>query len=163
MRCRDGAKSGLASGTRSNSMISPPTCVKRVLNAVSASVPGAHSLTSVTTRLRPFLIAHSAQIQACGAMMKPTRTKYGDLVVVMEAPELMHKVAFLASVTSCATASVHGVMPMPTMSILSLTIISWTMRRALSAEPASSRMIDLDLAAGDAVAVLLPDRPSSRQ
>src|SRR5580700_4129827 len=111
MRCSGGAKSGLASGTRSDSMTSPPNWVKRVLNACSASVPGAQSLTKVTTRLEPFLIAHSAQIQACGAMMKPTRTKYGDLVVVMEAPELMDKVAFFASVTSCATASVHGVMP----------------------------------------------------
>src|SRR5580704_5414618 len=88
MRCKGGAKSGLASGTRSDSMISPPTWVKRVLNAVSASLPGAQSLTSVTTRLEPFLIAHSAAIQACGAMMKPARAKYGDLVVVIEAPEL---------------------------------------------------------------------------
>ncbi len=70
-----GAKSGLASGTRSDSMISPPTWVKRVLNELSASVPGAQSLTRVTTRLEPFLIAHSASVQACGAMMKPARTK----------------------------------------------------------------------------------------
>ena len=95
MRCKAGAKSGLDSGTRSVSMTSPPSCVKRVLNACSASVPGAHSLTRVTTRLLPFLIAHSAQIQACGAMMKPTRAKYGDLVVVIEAPELRQIVAFL--------------------------------------------------------------------
>src|ERR1700761_15148 len=94
MRCRAGAKSGLDSGTRSDSMTSPPNCVKRGLNACSASVPGAHSLTRVTTRLLPFLIDHSAQIQACGAMIKPTRKKYGDLVVVIEAPELMHSVAF---------------------------------------------------------------------
>ena len=72
-------------------MISPPTWVKRVLNEVSASAPGAQSLTRVTTRLEPFLIAHSAIVQACGAMMKPARTKYGDLVVVIEAPELMHE------------------------------------------------------------------------
>src|ERR1700676_300650 len=124
MRCKDGAKSGLASGTRIDSTISPPTWVQRVLNEVSASVPGAQSLTKVTTRLLPFLIAHSASVQACGAMMKPARTKYGDLVVVIEAPELMQKVAFLASVTSCAIASVHGVMPAPTISTLSLTIIS---------------------------------------
>src|SRR5271169_2482870 len=100
MRCRGGAKSGLASGTRSDSMISPPTWVNRVLNAVSASAPGAQSLTKVTTRFEPFLIAHSAMVQACGATMKPARTKYGDLVVVIEAPELMQTVAFLASVTS---------------------------------------------------------------
>src|ERR1700733_7306576 len=104
MRCSDGAKSGLASGMRIDSMISPPTWVKRVLNVVSASAPGAQSLTKVTTRLEPFLIAHSAKIQACGAMIKPARTKYGDLVVVIEAPELMTKVAFFASVTSWATA-----------------------------------------------------------
>src|ERR1700722_11953055 len=104
MRWSDGAKSGLASGTRSDSMTSPPTWDQRVLKDVSASTPGAHSLTSVTTRFEPFLIAHSAMIQACGAMMKPTRAKYGDLVVVIEAPELMTTVAFLASVTSWAIA-----------------------------------------------------------
>src|SRR5215469_11473132 len=92
MRCRNGAKSGLASGMRIDCMISPPTCLKRVVNAVSASIPGAHSLTSVTTRLEPFLAAHSAKIQDCGLRMNPARTKYGDFVVVIEAPELMHRV-----------------------------------------------------------------------
>src|ERR1051326_597446 len=86
MRCRNGAKSGLASGIRIDSMISPPTCLKRVVNAVSASTPGAHSLTRVTTRFEPFLDAHSAMIQDCGLRLKPARTKYGDLVVVIEAP-----------------------------------------------------------------------------
>src|SRR6516164_3929812 len=62
MRCRNGAKSGLASGMRIDSTIWPPSSVKRCLNAVSASVPGAHSLTSVTTRLLPFLAAHSPMI-----------------------------------------------------------------------------------------------------
>ena len=46
------------------------------------------------------------------------------LAVVIEAPELITKVAILASVTSGATASAVGVMPMPRMSTLSLTIIS---------------------------------------
>src|SRR5271170_6543579 len=100
MRCRNGAKSGLASGMRIDSTISPPTWVKRVLNAVSASTPGAQSLTSVTTRLLPFLNAHWAMIHDCGLRMKPARTKYGDFVVVIEAPELITKVTFLASVTS---------------------------------------------------------------
>jgi hypothetical protein len=35
------------------------------LKAVSDSMPGAQSLTSVATRLLPFLNAHSAMIQAC--------------------------------------------------------------------------------------------------
>jgi hypothetical protein len=61
---------------------------------------------------------------------------------VIEAPELITSVAFLASVTSGAIASAVGVMPMPTMSTLSLTIISWMMRRALSATPPSSRMVN---------------------
>src|SRR5579862_8825442 len=100
MRCRNGAKSGLASGSRIDSTISPPTWVNRVLKAVSASTPGAQSLTSVTTFLLPFLNAHSPMIQDCGLRMKPARTKYGDFVVVIEAPELKHKVIFLASVTS---------------------------------------------------------------
>ena len=71
-------------------------------------MPGAQSLTKVTTRFEPFLIAHSASVQACGAMMKPARTKYGDLVVVIEAPELMQNVAFLASVTSWAIDKVQS-------------------------------------------------------
>src|SRR5215470_7891632 len=98
MRCKNGAKSGLASGMRIDSAISPPTCLKRVVNAVSASTPGAQSFTSVTTRLLPFFAAHSAITQDCGAKMKPARTKYGDLVVVIEAPELKTSVAFLDSV-----------------------------------------------------------------
>src|SRR6185437_5346961 len=109
-RCRNGAKSGLASGMRMVSTISPPTCLKRVVNAVSASTPGAHSLTRVTTRFEPFLAAHSAMTQDCGLKMKPARKKYGDLVVVIEAPELITRVIFLACVTSGATARAVGVM-----------------------------------------------------
>src|SRR6201982_1066483 len=105
MRCRDGAKSGLASGMRIDSTISPPTCLNRVVKEVSASTPGAQSLTSVTTRLLPFLAAHSARIQDCGGRMKPARTKYGDFVVVIEAPELNTRVAFFDSVASCPVAS----------------------------------------------------------
>ena len=63
IRCRNGAKSGLASGIRIDSTICPPSSVNRCLNALYASVPGAHSLTSVTTRLLPFLAAHSPMIQ----------------------------------------------------------------------------------------------------
>src|ERR1700722_14859260 len=85
MRWRNGAKSGLASGSRVDSTISPPPCVNRVLNAVSASMPGAQSLTRVTTFLLPFLNAHSPMIQDCGLRMKPARTKYGDVVVEVEA------------------------------------------------------------------------------
>src|SRR6476469_9456964 len=70
MRCRNGAKSGLASGWRIDSTIWPPSSVNRCLKALSASVPGAHSLTSVTTRLLPFLAAHSPMIQEDWARMK---------------------------------------------------------------------------------------------
>src|SRR6202030_4190701 len=104
-RCKNGAKSGLASGRRIDSTISPPTWVNRGLNAVSGSMPGAQSLTKVTTFLLPFLNAHSPMIQDCGLRMKPARTKYGDFVVVIEAPELITSVAFLDSVTSGAIAS----------------------------------------------------------
>jgi hypothetical protein len=62
-------------------------------------------------------------------------------VTVIEAPELKTKVGILASVISGATASAVGVIPMPTRPTFSLTIISWTMRRALSATPPSSRMM----------------------
>ena len=53
----------------------------------------------------------------------------------------MTKVGILASVTSGAIARAVGVMPMPIRPTFSLTIISWTMRRALSATPPSSRTI----------------------
>jgi hypothetical protein len=62
-------------------------------------------------------------------------------VVVIEAPELITSVTFLASVASGAIASAVGVMPMPSTSTLSLTIISWMSRCAVSAAPPSSRMM----------------------
>src|SRR6201982_1098961 len=105
MRCRNGAKSGLASGRRIDSALSRQTCLNRVVNEVSASTPGAQSLTSVTTLLLPFLAAHSAKIQDCDGRVKPARTKYGDFVVVIEAPELNTRVAFFDSVASCPVAS----------------------------------------------------------
>src|SRR5436305_122150 len=43
MRCRNGAKSGLASGMRMDSTILPPSSVKRCLKAVAASVPARRS------------------------------------------------------------------------------------------------------------------------
>ena len=55
MRCRNGAKSGVGERQADDSIISPPTCLKRVVKATSASMPGAQSFTSVTTRLLPFL------------------------------------------------------------------------------------------------------------
>src|SRR3979490_3394041 len=96
MRCRNGAKSGLASGMRIDSMIGPPGWGKSVLNEVSAAVPGAESLTSVTVRLLPFLAAHSPMIQDDWDSMKLVRTMYGDAVVVTEAPEIMTTVGILA-------------------------------------------------------------------
>src|SRR3954462_11364416 len=101
IRCRKGAKSGFANGMRMDSIIWPPSSVKRCLKAVSASVPGAHSLTRVTTRLLPFLAAHSPMIQDDCERMKLVRTKYGDAVVVTEAPEIMTTVGIFACVTSC--------------------------------------------------------------
>jgi PAS domain S-box-containing protein len=67
---------------------------------------------------------------------------------VTEAPELRTKVGILASVTSGAIANEVGVIPMPTSPTRSLTIISWTIRRALSATPASSRRIDVRVLEG---------------
>ena len=58
MRCRNGAKSGFASGTLSFSITSPPPAVNAALNAASDSAPGAQSFTRVTTFLLPFLAAH---------------------------------------------------------------------------------------------------------
>ena len=43
-------------------MTCPPPAVKALTNAVSASAPGAQSLTSETTLLLPFFAAHSPMI-----------------------------------------------------------------------------------------------------
>ena len=51
-------------------------------------MPVAQSFTKVTTRLLPFWAAHSAMIHDCGASTNPALTIYGDLVTVIEAPEL---------------------------------------------------------------------------
>ena len=40
-RCRNGAKSGAASGTFKASVTSPPAALKRSVNDFSASAPGA--------------------------------------------------------------------------------------------------------------------------
>ena len=74
MRWRNGAKSGLASGMRIDSTTWPPPAVKLALNAVSASMPGAQSLTSVTTRFDPFFAAHSPMIQDDWPSVKLVRT-----------------------------------------------------------------------------------------
>jgi hypothetical protein len=58
----------LASGTRIDSTISAPPRAMRPLNATSASRPGAYSLTMVTIFLAPFFTAQSAMIaDDCGA------------------------------------------------------------------------------------------------
>ena len=75
--------------------------------------------------------------------------------MVIEAPELITSVAFLASVTSGAIASAVGVMPMPTMSTLSLTIISWMSATRIVGNAAVVAHGEFDLAPGDGVAVLL--------
>src|SRR4029077_13527738 len=106
----------LASGMRIDSKISPATCLNRGVNEAFESTSRGPSFTRVHTRLLPFLAAHSANIQDCGGRMKPARTKYGDFVVVTEAPELITRVAFFDSVASGAMASAVGVIPMPRMS-----------------------------------------------
>ena len=50
-------------------------------------------------------------------------------------------VGIFACVTSWPSESAVGVMPPSTILTLSLTIISWTMRRATSGTPVSSRTI----------------------
>ena len=73
--------------------------------------------------------------------------------MTIEVPEIMTTPGILASVTSDAIASADGVMPAPTILILSLTIISCTRRRATVADAAVVLDDEFDLAAGDLVAV----------
>ncbi len=73
-RCRNGAKSGLASGTRMNSGMVPPPLRKASLKEVSESMPGAKSDTMLTTFLRPFLSAHCAMITLDCGSVKLVRT-----------------------------------------------------------------------------------------
>ncbi len=85
------------------------------------------------------------------------------MVVVIEAPELMQKVAFFASVTSWATASVarrdaHA-------DDVDLVVDDHLLNDAPGIVGNAGIVADdeLDLAAGDAVAVLLHDRLSARR
>ena len=141
MRCRNGAKSGLASGTFSFSITCPPPAVNALTNAVSASAPGAQSLTSETTFLLPFFAAQSPMIIDDWPSVKLVRTMKGERSIVTEAPEMITTVGIFACVTSWPIASAVGVMPPSTMLTLSLTIISCTTRRATSGTPLSSRTI----------------------
>jgi len=72
-RCRNGAKSGLASGTRNCAMTSPPARVNCSMKDFSMSMPGAKSLTSVTTLLMPFFGAHSATPTVSAGATMPER------------------------------------------------------------------------------------------
>src|SRR5258705_28732 len=86
MRCRNGAKSGLASGTLTSSTISPPPAVKFCLKKFSASLPGAKSDVSVATFLMPFLAAQSAMMVDDCASVKDVRTIYGERSVMIDVP-----------------------------------------------------------------------------
>src|SRR5262249_58599807 len=121
-RCRNGAKSGLASGTRIVSMICAPPLTAASLNVVSDSTPGAQSLTMVTIFLAPFLTAQSAMIADDCPSVKLVRTMNGERSVVTDAPDTMTTIGILASVASGATVSADGVIPAPRIAILSLTI-----------------------------------------
>src|SRR5258708_8566373 len=153
-RCRNGAKSGWASGTCSSSITCPPPAEKALTNAVSASVPGAQSFTIETTFLLPFLAAQSPMIIEDWPSVKLVRVMKGERSIVTDAPEMITTVGILACVTSWPMASAVGVMPPSTMLTLSLTIISCTTRRAASGTPESSRTIS-SIFFGDKVAVEL--------
>ena len=75
--------------------------------------------------------------------------------MVMDAPEIITTVAILACVTSGPIDSAVRVMPAPMILTLSLTIISWVMRRANVGDAAVvADLAGLDLLAGDRVAML---------
>ena len=155
MRCRNGAKSGFASGTFSFSITCPPPAVNALVKAVSASAPGAQSLTSVTTFLLPFFAAQSPMIIDDWPSVKLVRTMKGERSTVIDAPEMMTTVGILACVTSWVIASAVGVMPRKTILTFSLTIISCddAARHVRHAEVLAHDQ--LDLLAGDRVAVEL--------
>src|SRR6516162_530235 len=73
-RCRNGEKSGLASGTFSVSRTRPPPLVKLASKTLPASAPGAQSDNTDTAFLLPFLIAQSAMIPDCWPSVQLVRT-----------------------------------------------------------------------------------------
>ena len=123
-------------------------------NAVSASAPGAQSLTSETTFLLPFFAAHSPMIIEDWPSVKLVRTMKGERSTVIDAPEMITTVGILACVTSWVIASAVGVIPPSTILTFSLTIISCTTRRARPGRRVLAHD-QLDLLAGDPVAVEL--------
>ena len=82
---------------------------------------------------------------------------YGDLVVMIEVAAFMTTMNFLASADTSAAASAFGVSTKPArMSTLSRTTSSCASRLATSGRRAAGVLADdLDLLAGDGVAVLL--------
>jgi hypothetical protein len=117
----------------------PLSALKRSLNDLSASAPGAKSDTMLTTFLMPFLAAQSAMItDDCGSV-KLVRAMYGERSVMIDVPAAITSSTTLASVASGAAASAAGVTPKPAMTLtLSLTISSWAMRLVLSGTAPSS-------------------------
>src|ERR1700758_3769185 len=101
-RCRNGEKSGFASGTLRVSTTEPPACVNVDAKTPDASCPGAQSDAMMVPRLEPFCAAHLASTLACCAWVQLVRTKYGERSVTMDVPDTMTTVAVLLSVTSGA-------------------------------------------------------------
>ena len=87
--------------------------------------------------------------------VKLVRVMKGERSIVTDAPEMITTVGIFACVTSWPIASAVGVMPPSTMLTLSLTIISCTTRRAMSGTPRVVAHDQLDLLAGDLVAIEL--------
>ena len=162
MRCRNGAKSGLASGMRSDSTTSPPPAVKRVLerglrlDAGRPVVDQGHDALRAVLR-RPF--AHDPRRLA----EREAGAHHVGRLVDRDRGARHHHDGRRSSPASPAarSASAVGVMPMPMIATLSLTIISCTRRRALSAHAGVVADDQLDLAARDRVAVLLHVEPDA--
>ena len=93
--CRNGAKSGLRSGTRMASVTCPPPALKLLAKVSSASSPGANSVTSVTALPRPFFAAQSAKIAEDCASVQLARTKKGDFSITAVLLEIMITTGFL--------------------------------------------------------------------
>ena len=105
-------------------------------------MPGAKSVTSVTTFFTPLLAKYCAPITAGCAAANEVRTMNGDEPGMVEVAAPITTSGTFACVASGPIASAIGVSPMPASTLtLSLTISSCAMRLALSGTPPSSRTI----------------------
>src|SRR4029450_14058617 len=96
-RCTNAEKSGLATGNRTEPMISPPASLNARWNAPSASWAGPKSDTIEYTLRTPLRYAQAPNASFSWGVVREVRTMYGDLVVMTDVAAFMTTIIFFAS------------------------------------------------------------------